>query len=385
MSAAASAEFGRILVVATRQIGDVLLTTPLIAAARRRWPAAQIDVLGFAGTLALLHGNADVHRTIEMRPGSGWLRLLPLIARLWRRYDLALVTDPGDRAHLAGWIAARVRSGIVFDRAAAWKKRLLQHVVVMTDPSTHVVVEKGQLLAPWSAPSAPWSVTPPKGAPLPADLETLLERRFVVVQVPSMWSYKQWPLAHYRTLVAALVDTGLQVVVSGGPSPADRAKSAEVSAVAPPPKLIDASGRLDLAQLATLLRRASLYVGPDTSVTHLAAACGAPCVALFGPTSPQRWGPWPHGSDAPIDPRAEPGWALRNERQQVGKVILLQGPGACVPCGKAGCENHNESRSECLEALDPGRVLRECRALLALPADRGDVSVGRAGSRAAAS
>ena len=67
-------EFQRILVICTRQIGDVLLTTPLIHAAKRRWPGAAIDVLGFAGTLGMLKGNPDVHQLVEVPPGSGWLQ-----------------------------------------------------------------------------------------------------------------------------------------------------------------------------------------------------------------------------------------------------------------------------------------------------------------------
>ena len=46
-----------VLVVVTRQIGDVLLTTPVIHEARRLWPQARITVLGFAGTLGMLRGN----------------------------------------------------------------------------------------------------------------------------------------------------------------------------------------------------------------------------------------------------------------------------------------------------------------------------------------
>src|SRR5690606_34592401 len=48
-----------VLVVVTRQIGDVLLTTPLIHAARKLWPQAAIDVVGLAGTLGMLRGNPD--------------------------------------------------------------------------------------------------------------------------------------------------------------------------------------------------------------------------------------------------------------------------------------------------------------------------------------
>ena len=60
----------RVLVILTRQIGDVLLSTPLIHAARQRWPQAQIDVLGFAGTLAVLRGNPDVSGFVEVHPGA---------------------------------------------------------------------------------------------------------------------------------------------------------------------------------------------------------------------------------------------------------------------------------------------------------------------------
>ena len=96
-----------VLVVVTRQIGDVLLTTPLIHAARRRWPQARIDVLGFAGTLGMLRGNPDVDEVIEVAGAARRGRPLRLARRLWRRYDLALVADPGDRAHLVGWLASR--------------------------------------------------------------------------------------------------------------------------------------------------------------------------------------------------------------------------------------------------------------------------------------
>jgi len=76
--------FERILVVCTRQLGDVLLTTPLIRAARERWPAAVIDVLGFGGTLGMLRGNPDIGELIEVPAGSGWVASRRLFGRLWR-------------------------------------------------------------------------------------------------------------------------------------------------------------------------------------------------------------------------------------------------------------------------------------------------------------
>jgi len=354
--------FRSILVIATRQLGDMLLTTPLIHAARERWPQARIDVLGFAGTLGLLRGNADVNEFIEVREGSGWRESLPLMRRLWRRYDLALIAQYSDRAHLYGWIAARVRSGLILQRRALswWKRPLLTHAVVVDQNQTHAVLEKLKLLAPW-CDVAQVSVRPPPPRALPPDIAAALRPCYVVLHVPSLVAYKQWPLAHAAQLATALADRGRQVVLSGSASSADREMVGEVMRMTASSEVIDAAGRLDLNQVTTLLQGAALYIGPDTSITHLAAACGTPVLALFGPVAPTLWGPWPQGHAA-----AQP-YAARSLRQQVGGVTVLQGPQACVPCNRAGCDNHVGSHSECLVTMLPQRVLAQAMAILERP------------------
>jgi heptosyltransferase-3 len=355
--------YSRILVVCTRQLGDMLLTTPLIRAAKARWPQASIDVLGFAGTLEMLRGNADVSELIEVPAGSGWRRSLPLVRRLWRRYDLALIAQYSDRAHLYGFIAGRRRSGQVLAGAKSWWKRaLLHHAVVIGGRQTHAALEKMRLLEPWGVAPAVNVVAPPP-QPLPHDVAAQLGPAYVVLHAPSLFRYKQWPLEHFATLVRALLDDGVQVVLSGGPSDADRAACARLAEAGAPPVLLNLAGRLSMPQLVTLLRGAAAYVGPDASITHLAAACGTPVVALYGPISPRLWGPWPAGSEG------EP-FADRAPRQQSHRIIVLQGPPACVPCNRAGCENHNDSRSECLETLAPVRVIAEVRQLLGAQRER---------------
>lgn len=356
----AGPSISRILVVATRQIGDVLLTGPLVEAARRRWPHAIIDIVGFAGTLGMLRGHPDVHEFIDVPPGSGWCESMGLVRRLWRRYDLALITQHSDRAHLYGWVAARVRSGILPQRASIswWKRLLLDHAVIVDDEHVPAVVEKLSLLDPWAERPAQVSVSPPPALALPADIASQLMPRPVVVHVPSMWRYKQWPPAYFAQLVQELLARGWQVVLTGTASPTDQSQIAEVRGVGRAPALLDVSGRLDLNQLACLLGCAALYVGPDTSVTHLAAACGTPVVTVFGPTNPIRWGPWPQGAVA------HPAWARKSPSQSNGRVILLQAEQDCVACGRAGCEDHRDSRSACLEAVSPQRVLAQCLAVL---------------------
>jgi heptosyltransferase-3 len=154
---------------------------------------------------------------------------------------------------------------------------------------------------------------------------------------------------------------------------------AGVAAIAAPPRLVDASGRLDFGQLAGLLARAALYIGPDTSVTHLAASTGVAVIALFGPTVPTRWGPIAGDGSAPPFVRIDTSLLQRR-----GAIVLLQGPGTCVPCGRAGCDDHRESVSECLEAITPERVIAQARALLAERRARAVATAGEVLSRAPA-
>jgi len=363
VSAAAKADaFARILVICTRQIGDVLLTTPLIRAAKARWPDAAIDVLGFVGTLGMLRGNGDVAALIEVPAGQGWWRSIELLRRIWRRYDLALIAQYSDRAHLYGFAAAGRRSGLAFIGAKSWwKRRLLEHTVLLTEHQEHAVVEKLRLLEPWGLPQRA-TLSPPPAQALPDDIVAALRSPYVVVHVPSLVRYKQWPVEHFAALVRALVARDVQVALSGGGSDADRQLCAEVAGIAASPRLIDLAGRLSLAQMAALLRGAAAYVGPDTSITHLAAACGTPVIALYGPISPRLWGPWP-GTAALADPYAD-----RALRQAAGKVVVLQGPPPCVPCNQSGCENHVASRSVCLEILAPARVADEALRAVFAPA-----------------
>jgi heptosyltransferase-3 len=359
---ASQGEFRRILVLATRQIGDVLLTTPLIHAARGRWPSARIEVLGFQGTLGMLRGNGEIDALVEV-PAGLRLRALPWLVRLWRRYDLALIADLGDRAHIFGWAAAPMRSGLLplESRSNWWKRRLLAHSVFAAGDrgARHVACEKRELLAPWIASQgeAP-RVIAPGAAPLPEDIQRRLVPGFIVVHAPSMWPYKQWPVQHFQTLVAGLLERDRQVVLTGSASARDRECIAPLLGLARPPRLLDLSGRLDFNQLVTLMRQAALYIGPDTSVSHLAAATGVQVIAILGPTSPVRWGP------LPAQPRSEYIFAPVKPMQREGNVTLLQSTLPCVPCGRAGCEDHRQSRSDCLADITAQRVLIQAEALL---------------------
>jgi heptosyltransferase-3 len=163
-----------------------------------------------------------------------------------------------------------------------------------------------------------------------------------------LYHYKRWNNAGWQELAPALAARGLDVVVTQG---RDAEESAYVDRLfGDNAFVIRERGRLDWAGLTALLKGAAVYIGPDTSVTHLAAASGCPTVALYGPTSPRLIGPWPVGGlDRP--------WAPSGRVQRRGNVWVVQNPLPCLPCEQLGCDRHLESRSQCLDELGVDQVL----------------------------
>ena len=99
---------------------------------------------------------------------------------------------------------------------------------------------------------------------------------------------KRWPADRYGALAKALAQEGLGVAVIGGPGEGPLAEA--IRAIAP--EALDLTGRTDFAQVAALGGKAALAVGNDTGPTHLAAAAGAPTLALFsGESDPALCGP----------------------------------------------------------------------------------------------
>ncbi|WP_299451413.1 putative lipopolysaccharide heptosyltransferase III [uncultured Pigmentiphaga sp.] len=376
MSSLPAREPKRALVIALRYLGDVLLTTPLPRALRTRYPQCEVDMLVFRGTEGMLENNPDINQvfTIAERPARGEIRAM--LRRLWRRYDLALIPQPGDKPHLFGLASARVRVGLVPPELGhAWWKRLsLRHPLVI-DEHMHRVHENERVAALLGLAPARTVVPPTAYVPReawPARLAAAVPgappfdayRPYAVVHPSPRWRYKQWHAQGWRELLSRLHAQGLQVLLSGGPGEAESQYVNELLEGLDEPvrrAIVRVQGRLSLAELADLLRHASVYVGPDTATTHLAAACGTPTVALFGPTDPRQWGP------SPGDGLGQP-WAKAAPRQVRGNVVMLQEPIAdCVPCQREGCDGHRGSRSLCMERLGTSTVTDAVLSLLQAP------------------
>lgn len=335
----------RYLLVCTLRLGDLLLATPVIHSIRLARPDAVIDVLVLSGMGGMLEGNPDVNQVIETPHRSPWYRRLKEWAALWNRYDIALTPVSSDRARLYCHMAAPRSIGFVNPHSSWLSVRLLTQRLPFDDEHTHTVTLGLRLVDALGLPAHSQVIPPTAGGMLPPPLK---KGAYAVLHPYPKFRYKMWPEAHWIALAQKLARAGIPVVVTGGNDPEERQLTARLAREG---GALDLAGVLSLAQAADLVAGSRLFVGTDTGMTHVAAATGVPVVALFGPSNPVKWGPWPREQEAPDgDP-----WHMKGSQHQ-GNVFLVQGKGDCVPCRQEGCDRHRQSASRCLETLSVDEV-----------------------------
>ena len=114
---------------------------------------------------------------------------------------------------------------------------------------------------------------------------------FAVLHPGTRWQRKRWVRDRWLAVAGELAGTFSRLIISAGPDPEEVRDAAELER-ALVGRAVSTAGKLNWAQLAGLLHRASCFVGVDTAAMHLAAACQTPTVALFGPSDERVWHPW---------------------------------------------------------------------------------------------
>jgi heptosyltransferase-3 len=348
----------RVLLVCTLRIGDVLLATPLARSIKQTWPTTELHFLVLKGTEGVLAGNPDIDKIIAYPHRTNWRGKLAQLRELWRKYDLALSTVASDRARLYGWVGANFRVGFINpgERAQTF---LMNRWLTVDNLKTHTVT-LGLWLTKLLGIPASYQVVPPTANP--ADLQALEKallplagQKYAVLHPSPKYAYKMWRQDGWIDLAKWLQQQGIKVVLTGGP---DADEQAYAENIAQQSSALDLSGKLSLAATAALITNARLFVGPDTAVTHISAAVGTPTIALFGPSNPIKWGPWPKQWNQPNSP-----WPWQGGGRQ-GNVWLMQGPGDCVPCLMEGCDRHIDSNSLCLQHLATSSLIAAAKTML---------------------
>jgi len=358
-----------ILICCMRLIGDVILATPLIKILKTAYPDATIDFLVNRKTGEFLEKDSrvrqviyseqfDIDRNVHVK-GKGYF------GRIFRQYDMAINLNYADRGNIAVLLAGkRWRIGFWADDGLAksfWKRLLLTDPIKYV-PDEHiayrckVVADALGLNAELLECKVFWDeADESKVAEVLAGLKS--DGSYFVVHPFARGQYKLWPLERFVEVSDTIVEQyGLQPVWTSSPLPAE-IEQLKVAALSCRHRPLIVPGIFTLNQMTCLLTGASLYVGLDTAITHLAATTGIPVVALYGPTPAVYWGPWDNSVPA------ESQRAIFKGNRPSRSVIMLQKEWECVPCRGMGCPGR-EPESRCLSEMETHEILHAVDALL---------------------
>lgn len=328
-------DYRHILLIKPSSLGDIVHAMPTCAAIRRVYPKARLTWLVKRAWHGLVERIDGVDRVWPVESTlTGWLSQVFLLRA--ERFDLVVDLQGLFRSAAIGWLSGSpLLVGLANGREGSpwfYSRRVPVPQLEMHAVDRYLLVAK--------AVGAVEAGTPEFRFRIPQadhdEVDRLLSRSgvtpgtsWVAMNVSARWPTKRWPAASFAEVADRLQQEGFgAVVMIGGPD--ERADVAAVSAMMKTPA-IDLAGATTVGLLPALLSKASLLITNDSGPMHIAAAVGTPVVALFGPTSAVRTGPYGAGHS------------------------VLTGKAPCSPCFSRFCKN--ASYLACLTDITPDRVL----------------------------
>jgi heptosyltransferase-3 len=335
------AGYRRILVIKLKQPGDVLVSTPVLAALKQAWPEARVSFLVRRGTEEMLADHPLLDGLfVADRGQSSWRALWRLLRDLrQQRFDLALELSGGDRGAFFAWMSgARERVGFARPRQPFWQRGGLFTRLLLRPPAMMHMVEHDleAVRALGASPCNPrlqffWNDAVEAKIQAWLAEAALRPQNYVVMHPGAGWRFKCWtPQGYARVIEALMGDWRLPVVLTGSRAEHEVELLREILAECRT-QPFNLAGRLTLKELGALIAKARFFFGMDSAPMHLAAAVDTPAAVLFGPSGVFNWGPWGQGH------------------------LVITKDWECVPCGRDGCQGSKVSR--CLVELGPEEVL----------------------------
>ena len=286
----------RFLIIRLGSLGDVIHGIPAAAALRRRFPQARIDWLVDPRYAELVGLVECIDRPIAFDPRDLWIggaRGRSVLTELRAAHYDAAIDLQGllKSAVLARLVGATQTIG--FPRAHLREPLARLFYTTAPDPgaASHVIEKNLGLLGPLGVSDR--AVHFPLRIPRTDTMTTIADRfapdGYAILNPGAAWPNKRWPANRFGGVAASIYrEHGLRSVVLWGPGEDTLAASVVAAShgaaeAAPPTTITDIVG---------IARAARLMVSGDTGPLHMAGAVGTPIVALFGPTSPERNGPW---------------------------------------------------------------------------------------------
>jgi ADP-heptose:LPS heptosyltransferase len=286
----------KILVIRRDNIGDLLCTTPLLTALRKRHPDAWIGVLTNSYAAPALAGNPDIDELLVYEKGKhlptvgarlmALLRRIALLARLrWMRIDIALLPASGNQ-----------RSAERFAVLSGAAKVIRADDLPVAGPhEVEMSFRCATILGIEGAPPPMTLLAPPAAAvPIPAGAGPLIGLHISARKVP-----QRWPIERFAELAHRLhADLGARFLLFWAPGAAsdpkhpgdDEKACALVGQLTGLP--VSAIPTHSLSELIAGLSLCDQVICSDGGAMHVAAALGKPIVCFFGNSDAERWHPW---------------------------------------------------------------------------------------------
>ena len=330
-------EYKNILIIKMSSLGDVLHILPSVAALRKRFPKARLTWLvhpqfsGFVPDPPIIDEVIyfDKVKFNKMSLGEKWAYFKEMRALLHsRKFDLvidmhglfksavlAAISGCDNRIGFcemwegSGLVSRPIRGEHAKGHA---NEQYLDVVRYLGCPVDEISFPMPDLQKEWQAVQ---------------NKTEAVKEPYAVLVPGARWDTKIWPAEHFAKLADMILRDGKQVILAGGPE--DAPLGAQISKLTP--GATDLTGKTSLRELGALIRHCAVYISADTGPLFIAAAMKKPLVAMYGPTRPDRTGPY--GSD---------------------NAVVLKAPVACAGCLKRHCRHWI-----CMRSITPETVFEE--------------------------
>lgn len=329
----------QIVLVKLSGLGSLLVCAGVFRALRARQPQARLVVVALEGTAAAARLIPEVDEVLAIAASGPWplvrdaLRALCALRR--RRVDVIADIEYFSKLSTVFCALAGARCRLGFRLPARWRERLIDGGIAFRE-DIHFRECVARLLQPLGVDyrNLPDGVvTPPVAAEKSAALllaDAAAGWAVVNPHATDLCVQRRWPLERFAQVADALLQKHPELWIAIPGTADERGRADElrdlISAVHRD-RVQVLAGRTDLPTLAAILRRSRLVLTGDTGVMHLAAAIGAPLVALFGPESPVRYAPLGGGTE-----HGRSGGRKGREAEGRPLAVVLSGEVPCGPC-----------------------------------------------------
>ncbi|HAX61309.1 MAG TPA: lipopolysaccharide heptosyltransferase II [Elusimicrobia bacterium] len=329
----------KILIIQTAFLGDVVLTIPLIQAAKK-YPKAHLSVLCIPSTKNILEGHPAIDEFIvfdKKNSEKSFFSLLKFAKKIReKRFDVALIPHPSFKSGLISYLA-NIPERIGFSNSAG---KFFFTDKVFFDKNKHQLERYLDLLKYFGVEVGEEKTEIHIDGKDEKFADALLPKDKIIfgINPGSVWATKRWIVEKYAELSDKISkELAGQIVIFGGPDDIEIANSVEKNMKQ---SAINIAGKTTLKQLAASIKRCRVFITNDSGPMHIAAAMNIPVVAIFGPTV-KEFGFYPYTK----------------------RSIVIEKNLPCRPCGKHGPNKCPQKHFNCMNKITVDEVFSTVKKL----------------------